>query len=39
MKKLPESELEIMLIVWDAQKAVTSDYIMDRLDKTWADRA
>ncbi len=35
MKKLPESELEIMLIVWDAQKAVTSDYIMDRLDKTW----
>ncbi len=35
MKKLPQSELEIMLIIWDAQQGVTSDYIMERLDKTW----
>lgn len=35
MKKLPESELEIMMIIWDAEAGVTSDYIMERLDKTW----
>ncbi len=35
MKKLPESELEIMMIIWDAETGVTSDYIMERLDKTW----
>lgn len=35
MRKLPESELEIMMIIWDADEPVTSDYIMDRLDKEW----
>ena len=36
MKKLPESELEIMLIIWDAgEKAVTSDYILERIDRGW----
>ena len=35
MKKLPESELEIMLMIWEAGAPVTSDYIMDRLDKAW----
>ncbi len=34
-KKLPEAELEIMLVVWDAEAAVTSDYIMERLHKDW----
>ena len=35
IKKLPEAELEIMLVVWDAQGPVTSDYIMERLEKDW----
>lgn len=35
IKKLPEAELEIMLVVWEAGEAVTSDYIMERLDKDW----
>ena len=34
-KKLPEAELEIMLVVWEAEGPVTSDYIMERLDKDW----
>jgi BlaI family penicillinase repressor len=34
-QKLPDSELEIMMVVWDAKGRVTSDYIMDNLDKTW----
>ncbi len=34
-KKLPEAELEIMLVIWEANEAVTSDYIMTRLDKDW----
>ena len=34
-KKLPEAELEIMLVVWDAKGPVTSDYIMERLEKDW----
>ena len=34
-KKLPEAEMEIMLVVWDAEAAVTSDYIMERLHKDW----
>lgn len=29
--KLPDSELEIMIIIWEADKNVTSDYIMQRL--------
>jgi BlaI family penicillinase repressor len=35
MKKLPDSELEIMMIIWDAKEKVTSDYIMDRINKDW----
>lgn len=35
MKKLPESELEIMLIIWDSGKSVTSDYILERIDRDW----
>lgn len=34
-KKLPEAELEIMLVIWDGQQPVTSEYIMERLDKNW----
>ncbi|NLP14504.1 MAG: BlaI/MecI/CopY family transcriptional regulator [Clostridium sp.] len=35
IKKLPDSELEIMMVIWDAQEKVTSEYIMANLDKTW----
>ncbi len=35
MQKIPDSELEIMMIIWYAKDKVTSDYIMDNLDKTW----
>lgn len=35
MKKLPDSELEIMMIIWDAKEKVTSDYIMDRINNDW----
>lgn len=35
IKKLPDSELEIMMIIWDADEKVTSDYIMTNLGKTW----
>jgi len=35
VKKLPDSELEIMMVVWNAEEKVTSDYIMANLDKTW----
>ena len=35
MKKIPDSEFEIMLIIWEAGERVTADYIMERLDKTW----
>ena len=34
-KKLPEAELEIMLVIWDGQQPVTSEFIMERLDKDW----
>lgn len=34
-KKLPEAELEIMLVIWDGQQPVTSESIMERLDKDW----
>lgn len=33
--RLPDSELEIMKIIWAAGSTVTSDYIMENLDKTW----
>lgn len=34
-KKLPEAELEIMLVIWDGKQPVTSESIMERLDKDW----
>ncbi len=36
LSKIPDSELEIMMVIWDANMSVTSDYIMDRLNKNWA---
>lgn len=36
LSKIPDSEFEIMMVIWDANMSVTSDYIMDRLDKDWA---
>ncbi len=36
MKRLPDSELEIMMIIWDAKEDVTSEYIMQRIEKKWA---
>lgn len=36
LKKLPESEFEIMMHIWEADECVTSDYLMERLDKKWA---
>ena len=37
LQKLPEAELEIMMIIWEAQKSVNSDYIMEKLKgvKKW----
>ena len=35
IKKLPDSEFEIMMIIWEANEKVTSDYIMANLDKNW----
>ena len=35
IQRIPESELEIMMVIWAADEKVTSDYIMDKLDKTW----
>lgn len=37
LAKLPEAELEIMMIIWEAQKSVNSDYIMEKLKgvKKW----
>ena len=35
IKKLPESEAEIMMIIWDADRSVSSDYIMANTNKTW----
>lgn len=32
---LPESELEIMMVIWSAPGGVDSAYIMERLDKSW----
>ena len=37
MKRLPDSELEIMLLIWDAGIPVSSAYLMEKLtDKKWA---
>ena len=35
IKKLPDAELEIMMIIWEADETVTSDYIMKRINKAW----
>ncbi|WP_027400233.1 BlaI/MecI/CopY family transcriptional regulator [Anaerovorax odorimutans] len=37
IKRLPDSELEIMMIIWEANKPVTSAYIQEKLKnrKEW----
>ena len=35
LPKLPDSELEIMLAVWEAKGKVTSEYLLEKLDKDW----
>lgn len=35
IQKIPDSELEIMMIIWETDEKVTSEYIMDRLNRTW----
>lgn len=35
-KKLPDAELEVMMAIWDAKDTVTSEYLMEVLNKTWA---
>ena len=37
LQRLPEAELEIMMIVWEAEGSVNSDYIMEKLKgvKEW----
>ena len=37
-KRLPDSELKLMMIIWDAGEPVASPYILDKLagDKDWA---
>lgn len=37
LQKLPEAELEIMMIIWEAEKSVNSEYIMEKLKgvKDW----
>lgn len=34
--RIPDSELEIMMIIWDADKEVNTDYIAERLTHDWA---
>lgn len=34
MKRLPDSELEIMLIIWESNEGVTRSYIQEHLDKS-----
>ena len=38
VKRLPDSELEIMMIIWEAKEPVSSAYLMERLkgEKNWA---
>lgn len=38
IKRLPESELDIMMIIWESDEAVTSAYVMEKLpeEKKWA---
>lgn len=35
MNRIPDAELEIMMVIWDADRAVNADYIMERLHKNW----
>ena len=37
IKRLPDSELEIMMIIWEANKSVTSAYVSEKLEgrKDW----
>lgn len=35
MKKLPDSELKIMMVIWEADDAVSTDYIFEKLNKDW----
>lgn len=37
IKRLPDSELEIMMIIWEANKPVSSTYIIEKLkgEKDW----
>lgn len=39
IKRLPDSELEIMIIIWEAKQPVSSAYIMEKLagEKSWAN--
>lgn len=39
IKRLPDSELEIMLIIWEAKEPVSSAYLMEKLqgEKNWAN--
>ncbi len=38
LKRLPDSELKLMMIIWDAGEPVASPYILEKLvgKKTWA---
>lgn len=35
IKKLPDAEQEIMLAIWEANEAVNSDYLLEKLNKDW----
>jgi len=35
LKRLPDAELEIMLVLWEADKSVNSDYLLEKLHKDW----
>ena len=39
IKRLPDSELEIMMIIWEADQPVSSAYVMEKLagEKSWAN--
>lgn len=36
LSRIPDAELEIMMVIWDAGMSVNSDYVMERLHKDWA---
>ncbi len=38
IKRLPDSELEIMMIIWEAKEPISSAYLMQKLkgEKNWA---